>query len=991
MKKLLCTVSMILTLSILFEVTAFAAPGFAYDEQELIDFTPKWESIVQDETIISLTPGGMPGEIGFAWLSQKDDSPVGFRISENEDMSAYTELEVESTKAIDSLCSNKVTATNLEKGKTYYYSYTENGIWSEPEGFTIQDDDEFTVLFISDAQLGRSGDEELQEILIRDTCGWNYTVNKMTKQYPDAAFLISAGDQLQSPDSLTQMKAYLSPEPLRSLPVANTIGNHDDDATLYGDIFNNPNQVFELFGDKAGSGYYYTYGDVLFITINSNNTYLFDTARILRKATKAYPDTKWRVVTMHHNPYSAAIEEDEYTELRPLFSALYDCYDIDLCLSGHDHFYSRTEAMYGGEISENEGTVYIQSSSASGSNYDPLPETLPSYTVSAFDVRVPTYTAFNFTDDALTGTTYRTDTDEVIDTFTIEDNTTDSRANLFTYVFSIFRTLFSMIQKGDFMITKEQWKSIRGSSPRPDQIMLSIKGDASSSMTVRWRTDTTVKEGYALCRKIGDSDWQKFEAEHITFETDMDESNFFFADMTGLESGTKYEYTCGSDADRSETYTFRTADENCEKFSFLCMSDVQTGDAEPPADYTLLGEILKKVLKDNPCDFILTAGDNTNCGQTDIQWTGLFEGLKGICESVPVMFCMGNHDDMGFSSYFTKEDKYYSEHATYFTNQLWGSYAHNGPEGWIVVNHAFDYGNAHFCLTGTSGYEEMNQWLIEQGEKSDKTWKFAAHHFPVCYSGPAIECDDTYPSMRDGMEKFDIVFSGHEHSFARSYPRRKDGLYDKPSQGTIHYNIGSGNRNPPGTRVVDKVWNAKTYCHEEDLSMFTKVDIDKNKCTLTAFVEDGRTVDYCVVDKDKDLITPIDPAPVYNRPRLKFKGYDLGICTEETLPQNVDGVWYVPIGQIINFIGGDVERTKGKIKIGVYGRTCEFTENSDTVITESGEYKMEAPCLRLRSEQLYAPVKGFCEHIRMTPYYFEHNNFITIESNTEARPIPHQP
>ncbi len=542
------------------------------------------------------------------------------------------------------------------------------------------------------------------------------------------------------------------------------------------------------------------------------------------------------------------------------------------------------------------------------------------------------------------------------------------------------------------MITKAEWKNIRGSKPQPDQIMLSIKGDASRSMTVRWRTDTTVENGYALYREKGAEEWMKADALKHPFTTDMDESHFFFADMTGLKPETEYEYTCGNDENRSEVYTFKTSKENAEKFSFICLSDIQAGDAEPPADYSVLRETLKKFLNEHPeCEFILTAGDNTNCGQTDIQWTGLFEGLKGIIESTPIMFCMGNHDDMGFSSYFTKEDKYYSEYATYFTNQLWGSYEHNGPAERPIANHAFDYGNVHFSIIGTSGYEEMNDWLIEQAEKTDKKWKFAVHHFPVCYSGPGIECDDTYPALRDGMDKYDIVFSGHEHSFARSYPRRGEGLFDKPSEGTVHYNLGSSHRNPPGTRVVPKVWNVKTYCHEEDLSMFTIVDIDGDKCTLTAYVEDVKIIDVCTIDKEKDLITPIDPAPVYNLPRLKFKGYDLGLCVRGTLPQNIDNIWYIPIGQIINFIGGDAERTEGKIKIGVYGRTAEFTENSTKVVTDSGEYEMEAPCLRLCQNQLYAPMHGFCKHIRMQPYYFEHNNFIDIESNTEAVPIPHQP
>lgn len=445
MKKFIKTISVILVLNFILSITAFAEPGFAYTDEVLEAFSPKWSQILADDMVISVTPGATVGELRFAWLSSSTDSNPSFKVSESSDMYDAEEFEVISSDAIENLKSNKVTVTGLEQGKTYYYTYTENGIPSEAQPFTVQPSEDFTVLYVSDAQIGRSGDETLEEVLIRDTCGWNYTVEKMLTAYPNAAFAISGGDQFQSADSLVQMKAYLSPEALRSLPVANTIGNHDEDSTLYGEVFNNPNEVRELASSEAGTGYYYTYGDVLFITINSNNDFMFDTAKVLRKATQAYPDTKWRVVTMHHNPYSASLSDNDFSEERLFFSSLYDLYDIDLCLSGHDHFYSRTDPMYAGKITDGEGTVYVQSSSASGSNYDPLPETTASFTASAFDVRVPTYTAFTFTEDAIIGTTYRTDTDEIIDSFEVADNTTDSRVNIFTAIISFFRTLFSMI------------------------------------------------------------------------------------------------------------------------------------------------------------------------------------------------------------------------------------------------------------------------------------------------------------------------------------------------------------------------------------------------------------------------------------------------------------------------------------------------------------------------------------------------------------------
>ena len=116
------------------------------------------------------------------------------------------------------------------------------------------------------------------------------------------------------------------------------------------------------------------------------------------------------------------------------------------------------------------------------------------------------------------------------------------------------------------MITKQEWKKIRGSKASPDQIMLSIKGDAAHSMTVRWRTDTSVSSGYALFKSSGETEWHRVDAQFIDFETDMDENRFFYADMGGLSADTQYEYTCGDDENRSEAYTFKTSKENAEKF-----------------------------------------------------------------------------------------------------------------------------------------------------------------------------------------------------------------------------------------------------------------------------------------------------------------------------------------------------------------------------------------------------------------------------------------
>ena len=245
--------------------------------------------------------------------------------------------------------------------------------------------------------------------------------------------------------------------------------------------------------------------------------------------------------------------------------------------------------------------------------------------------------------------------------------------------------------------------------------------------------------------------------------------------------------------------------------------------------------------------------------------------------------------------------------------------------------------------------------------------------------------------MMEGMEKFDVMFSGHEHCFSRSYPRRNENLYDNPSEGTIFYNLGSGHRNPPGTLAMPKLWNAEWYAHEEELSMYAVAQVDGERLTLTSYVEDGRTVDRCVIDKEKDTIDPISRAPVFSSARMMFKGADLGLCVRTTPCEKVDGSWLVPAAILFRYIGMGAECRKGTVKISAYKHTAEFTEDSDIVKTDRGEIKMSKPVKRMHMNQLYVPVDGICKSFDMRCNYYSRNNILSFELESQDKPVPYQP
>ena len=351
---------------------------------------------------------------------------------------------------------------------------------------------------------------------------------------------------------------------------------------------------------------------------------------------------------------------------------------------------------------------------------------------------------------------------------------------------------------------------------------------------------------------------------------------------------------------------------------------------------------------------------------------------------------LGNHDNRGFRDPEHETGRYYAEPAEFFDNQFKGSYAYDGPENWKTENYTFNYGNVHFQMIGINGPEEVNEWMIDDMKKNRRQWNIGTYHFPICYSGSDCANYDAYPVMTEGFEMLDIVFSGHEHNFARSFPRRNEELFERPSQGTVHYMLGNSNQNPPGTRAIQKVWHSAFYCEEEDVSVVAIVEVDGDKITLTSkIVEDGRIVDKCTIDKSKDEITPYAIAPKFNQTRMTYKGALMGLCQYPVPCENVGGTWYACFGTLIGYIGGLVVKEKGKITLEIYGKRVEFFENSDKAIVNGEETTICAKVLRLHN-QLYMPADA-CELFNMRWAYAKRNNFISFEHESEDKPITVQP
>ena len=479
-----------------------AAQGGAWEA-----WSQEWETLKDDWTQVSMSPGADETQMNFAWYS-KDGEETGLVYGTSSDLSDGQNAQVTQTASQEGYLSNKVTLNNLQPGVTYYYQVT----GKEIESFTTDDDtSDFSFIFVGDPQIGSSNSakddspEDMQtpefltaqsEAVRNDSFNWNYTLNRaFAKTGNSANFILSAGDQIQTNYedaedtriSEIEYAGYLSPDVMKSVPVATTVGNHDADNPNYTYHFNIANMSDLGDNGYVGGDYYFTYGDALFMILNTQDTNVSEHKKFIEETVAANQDCKWRIVTLHQDIYGSAehSNEPEITNLRYSLVPIFEENDVDIVLTGHDHAYSRTKMLQGGqsttgfeytddefdeqldkdvdvgdstetiyeapanisddttdpaeqryleylysvmdedavlELTDNQdvaidsaGIMYLTAGSSSGSKYYDLVPRQQTYIASRWQQDVPTYSVIDVTETTLTLNTYRTDTDEKID------------------------------------------------------------------------------------------------------------------------------------------------------------------------------------------------------------------------------------------------------------------------------------------------------------------------------------------------------------------------------------------------------------------------------------------------------------------------------------------------------------------------------------------------------------------------------------------------
>lgn len=363
----------------------------------------KWNSTIsKDREQISLSPGSDNSSVNFAWYTKKSAGVQKLKIAENKRLTNAKVYEAEQTKAVTDkdeteYVSNKVTATDLKANTNYYYSYQKDGQWTAPEKYTTDNGSKFSFIFVGDPQIGSSNPEKgtdsdifynAQSVAVaNDAFNWNTTLSQaMEKTNNKASFVLSSGDQIQSTKKKSPKKAawgseieysgYLSPDVLKNLLVATTVGNHDADNENYLYHFNITNASNLGSNGTVGGDYWFKHDNALFIMLNTQDTNVEEHKQFIEQTVAANKDCKWRIVTLHQDIYGSAehSNEPEIANLRYQLAPIFEDNKVDVVLTGHDHAYSRTQILKGGhkttEYTDDEFDPMLDEDMDAGENPD---------------------------------------------------------------------------------------------------------------------------------------------------------------------------------------------------------------------------------------------------------------------------------------------------------------------------------------------------------------------------------------------------------------------------------------------------------------------------------------------------------------------------------------------------------------------------------------------------------------------------------------------
>ena len=374
----------------------------------------------------------------------------------------------------------------------------------------------------------------------------------------------------------------------------------------------------------------------------------------------------------------------------------------------------------------------------------------------------------------------------------------------------------------------------------PYDIILSVTGSASATMTVTWHDSADVKNAkviYSTSAGLAGASSAAASRVDIKSGIPLDDA-VFSAGITGLRPDTVYYYCIDNGSARSAVKTFETAPESRDAgTAFMYMGDIQVS-RDAQTEYDMWGRFLKNVYKSHPdIKFGLLGGDIVESGVSAKQFGYFLKNAESVFSSIPLMTTNGNHE-----SNFPDSGK-----PELYLDMF--SLPENGPDGFKEEFYSFDYGDCHITVLnswvfsgeqklGSADLDRIKKWIDSDLRSSRARFSIVVMHHPVY----ALANDDVSAKIYDEWRPLfeadgvDLVLCGHQHVYARSYPLTAGGL--DYSDGVTYVMGMSGQKfyTSADETKQERVIYSKANCQI--------IRTQGDQLTLTTVDESGNEIDY---------------------------------------------------------------------------------------------------------------------------------------------------
>ncbi|OPA81246.1 metallophosphoesterase [Paenibacillus selenitireducens] len=330
----------------------------------------------QPKSIVTTIHGDARTSRAFTWYTVNPNADTVLQLIQGKDPANWNQDQVMtvqgSTTTIETSKGtwqgvHKVTVTGLAPGTEYSYRVGsgKSNEWSDPAQFLTEADDTeaFTFIHITDSQGTTEQDFDL----------WGKTLNRAFQQFPEARFIVHGGDLTEDPDNEQGWDYFFQKSRtwLQQIPLQPVTGNHEEineDAERFTSHFIVPDNGAE--DSTPGTNYSFDYGNAHITVLNTESN--IDGQTEWLRADLAATDKPWKIVAMHRPAYGGNITKNLKDWVK-----VFDEFQVDLVLQGHNHEYMRSYPLRNGKIvmeedrpvQHHEGTVYVVTN-ASGPKFN---------------------------------------------------------------------------------------------------------------------------------------------------------------------------------------------------------------------------------------------------------------------------------------------------------------------------------------------------------------------------------------------------------------------------------------------------------------------------------------------------------------------------------------------------------------------------------------------------------------------------------------------